>query len=174
MDKFNSSSATSGSQAVESSSNTAQIPNSSATPQPENHIPSSGDRSRAKHHLSMSMDASEMLTSGPEESSSIDAKKSMSAAKLAELALLQNIAPYDHQKNHFIKSRSFSYEEIRVVTVYDLDLKEVKEEEHLELFEEIEGLLKNGRSMDIGSGTPSGSDGGQNPDLVEYLSDLTS
>ncbi|KAI3750225.1 hypothetical protein L2E82_20858 [Cichorium intybus] len=115
MDKFNSSSATSSSQAVESSSNAAQIPNSSATPPPENHIPSSGDRSGAKHHLSMSMDASEMLTSGPEESSSIDAKKSMSVAKLAELALLQNIAPYDHH-----------YEEIRVVTVYDLDLKEVR------------------------------------------------
>ncbi|KAI3511401.1 hypothetical protein L1887_18554 [Cichorium endivia] len=82
MDKFNSSSATSGSQAVESSSNAAQIPNSSATPPPENHIP------RAKRHLSMSMDGSEMLTSGPEDTSSIDAKKSMSAAKLAELALV--------------------------------------------------------------------------------------
>ncbi|KAL7616228.1 hypothetical protein Lser_V15G02929 [Lactuca serriola] len=82
-DKFNSSSATSGSH-LPDSSNAAQISNSSTAPPPENHVSSSDDSCRFKHTHSFSMDG---LSSGPEETSSIDAKKTMSAAKLAELAL---------------------------------------------------------------------------------------
>ncbi|KVH87863.1 probable transcription factor PosF21 [Cynara cardunculus var. scolymus] len=89
MDKLNSSS---GFQEGDSSSSAVQ-PSEAATPQPENLVPSSSERPRVRHQHSQSMDGSstikpEMLTSGPEETSSADAKKSMSAAKLAELALV--------------------------------------------------------------------------------------
>ncbi|KAL4590392.1 hypothetical protein LXL04_003321 [Taraxacum kok-saghyz] len=82
MDKLNSSSATSSFQVGDSSSSGIQASEQPATLQP-----------RVRHQHSQSMDGSttikpEMLTSGPEETSSIDAKKSMSAAKLAELALV--------------------------------------------------------------------------------------
>lgn len=84
MDKLNSSSATSSFQVGDSSSSGIQA-SEPATLQPE--------KPRVRHQHSQSMDGSttikpEMLTSGPEETSSVDAKKSMSAAKLAELALV--------------------------------------------------------------------------------------
>ena len=71
----------------------SQFSKSYATPPPENHVCSSGDRSRVKHHYSVSMDGcstikTEMLSSCQEDSSSIDGKQSMSAAKLAELAVV--------------------------------------------------------------------------------------
>ncbi|KAJ9537263.1 hypothetical protein OSB04_029996 [Centaurea solstitialis] len=93
MDKLNSSSATSAFQVGGDSSSSAVQTSEAATPQLENLGPSSGERPRVRHQHSQSMDGSstikpEMLTSGPEETSSVDAKKSMSAAKLAELALV--------------------------------------------------------------------------------------
>ncbi|XP_024983292.1 probable transcription factor PosF21 isoform X1 [Cynara cardunculus var. scolymus] len=92
MDKLNNSSATSGSQVGESSFSAVQNSQTAATPPasppPENHVTSI----RVKHQHSMSMDGSaikpEMLNSGSEEISSTDAKKSISDAKLAELALV--------------------------------------------------------------------------------------
>ncbi|KAK9062653.1 hypothetical protein SSX86_019842 [Deinandra increscens subsp. villosa] len=90
MDKFNSSSATS-TLAGESSSTAVQV-SAGLTPGPENFVPGPSERPRVRHQHSQSMDGSttikpEMLTSGYEETSS-DAKKAMSAAKLAELALV--------------------------------------------------------------------------------------
>ncbi|KAL8246254.1 hypothetical protein R6Q59_007470 [Mikania micrantha] len=90
MDKFNSSSATS-TLVGESSSTTVQV-SAALTPGPEAIAPSPSERPRVRHQHSQSMDGSttikpEMLTSGYEETSS-DAKKAMSAAKLAELALV--------------------------------------------------------------------------------------
>ncbi|XP_024983296.1 probable transcription factor PosF21 isoform X4 [Cynara cardunculus var. scolymus] len=71
--------------AVQNSQTAATPP---ASPPPENHVTSI----RVKHQHSMSMDGSaikpEMLNSGSEEISSTDAKKSISDAKLAELALV--------------------------------------------------------------------------------------
>lgn len=92
MDKFNSSSATSSFQVGESSS-AAPRTSAAAAPPPENMAPSSSERPRVRHQHSQSMDGStsikpEMLMSGPEDTSTADAKKSMSAAKLAELALV--------------------------------------------------------------------------------------
>lgn len=86
MDKFNSSSATSTFQAGEPSA--VQV-SAGLTPGPENFGPSSSERPRVRHQHSQSMDGSttikpEML----EESSGPDAKKAMSAAKIAELALV--------------------------------------------------------------------------------------
>lgn len=81
MDKLNASSGTS----------EFQISGQTSTPpQAENLVDGSGERSRVRHQHSQSMDGSstikpEMLTS---ETSSADAKKSMSAAELAELALV--------------------------------------------------------------------------------------
>ncbi|KAK9058370.1 hypothetical protein SSX86_023211 [Deinandra increscens subsp. villosa] len=58
-----------------------------APPPPENHgHHGSGDRPKVKHQHSLSMDCS--TTFNPEDTSLADAKKSMSAAKLAELALV--------------------------------------------------------------------------------------
>lgn len=89
MDKFNSSSATSSMQMGEPSSAAAPTTNSSA----EYVVPISSERPRVRHQHSQSMDGSttikpEMLMSGTDDSSAADAKKSMSAAKLAELALV--------------------------------------------------------------------------------------
>nr|XP_043634344.1 probable transcription factor PosF21 [Erigeron canadensis]XP_043634345.1 probable transcription factor PosF21 [Erigeron canadensis] len=83
MDKFNTSSATSAFQAGEPSG--VQVSAADLMPGPE----SSNDRPRVRHQHSQSMDGSttikpEML----EESPAADAKKAMSAAKIAELALV--------------------------------------------------------------------------------------
>ncbi|CAI9099991.1 OLC1v1036900C1 [Oldenlandia corymbosa var. corymbosa] len=97
MDKFNSSSATSAFQVGESSSSGAL--DSSSIPASSSVVPSSdivsgmSDKPRVRHHHSQSMDGSttikpEMLASGAEEASQADSKKAMSAAKLAELALI--------------------------------------------------------------------------------------
>lgn len=96
MDKFNSSTATSGFQMGE--------PSAAAVPAPpvatgvgnsmvENLGAGSAERPRIRHQHSQSMDGStsikpEMLMAGSEESPSADSKKAMSAAKLAELALI--------------------------------------------------------------------------------------
>ncbi|KAK1411451.1 hypothetical protein QVD17_38000 [Tagetes erecta] len=87
MDKFNSSSATS-MLAGESSSTAGQV----SAPGLQVLGPGPSERPRVRHQHSQSMDGSttikpEMLTSGCEDTSS-DAKKAMSAAKLAELALV--------------------------------------------------------------------------------------
>ncbi|KAK1391115.1 putative transcription factor PosF21 [Heracleum sosnowskyi] len=97
MDKFNTS-ATSSLQVGEQSSASGQPSNNapasgSAAPSTENVVFASTDRPRIRHQHSQSMDGSttikqEMLMSGTEDISSIEAKKSMSAAKLAELALV--------------------------------------------------------------------------------------
>lgn len=93
MDKFNSSSATSSFQMGEP--NSAAVQSTVAVdPSVENVGPTtSNERPRIRHHHSQSMDGSstiqqDMLMSGSEETSSADAKKSLSAAKLAELALV--------------------------------------------------------------------------------------
>ncbi|XP_019165785.1 PREDICTED: probable transcription factor PosF21 [Ipomoea nil] len=96
MDKINASSATSAFQAGESSSSgaMAQTPASgSLMPTFENVSPAASERPRVRHQHSQSMDGSttikaEMLTSGSEEQSPAELKKAMSAAKLAELALI--------------------------------------------------------------------------------------
>ncbi|KAF7805337.1 putative transcription factor PosF21 [Senna tora] len=87
MDKFNSSSATSAFQVSEAAASTP------AAPPAENIAGGSNERPRVRHQHSQSMDGSttikpEMLVSGSEEISAADSKKSMSAAKLAELALV--------------------------------------------------------------------------------------
>uniref|UniRef100_A0A161ZL68 BZIP domain-containing protein n=1 Tax=Daucus carota subsp. sativus TaxID=79200 RepID=A0A161ZL68_DAUCS len=97
MDKFNAS-ATSSFQVGEQSSASGQpsilAPASGqAAPSTDNMVFASTDRPRIRHQHSQSMDGSttikqEMLMSGTEDPSSIEAKKSMSAAKLAELALV--------------------------------------------------------------------------------------
>ncbi|KAL1808064.1 hypothetical protein ACET3Z_025054 [Daucus carota] len=97
MDKFNAS-ATSSFQVGEQSSASGQpsIPapaSGPAAPSTDNMVFASTDRPRIRHQHSQSMDGSttikqEMLMSGTEDPSSIEAKKSMSAAKLAELALV--------------------------------------------------------------------------------------
>ncbi|KAL2332225.1 hypothetical protein Fmac_019806 [Flemingia macrophylla] len=95
MDKFNSSSATSTfqmgdpSSAVAASTPTLGAPASSA----ENAVVGNNERPRVRHQHSQSMDGSttikpEMLVSGSEDVSATDSKKAMSAAKLAELALI--------------------------------------------------------------------------------------
>nr|XP_043611793.1 probable transcription factor PosF21 [Erigeron canadensis] len=82
VDKLNSSSAKPGPPcSVE-----MQTTKMAATTMPENYGYGSGDRPRTKHLHSMSMDSS--TTFKPEETSSIADKKSMSATKLAELALV--------------------------------------------------------------------------------------
>ncbi|KAM7465276.1 hypothetical protein LguiB_012838 [Lonicera macranthoides] len=93
MDKFNSSSATSSFQMGEPNSTAAQS-TVAVNPSVENMGPTtSNERPRIRHHHSQSMDGSstiqaDMLMSSSEETSSADAKKSLSAAKLAELALV--------------------------------------------------------------------------------------
>ncbi|KAL3507077.1 hypothetical protein ACH5RR_032459 [Cinchona calisaya] len=99
MDKFNSSSATSAFQVGESSSSAAGALGSSSTAASTSLVPPSeivsgiSDKPRVRHQHSQSMDGSttikpEMLTSGTEEPSQADSKKAMSAAKLAELAII--------------------------------------------------------------------------------------
>lgn len=97
MDKFNSSSATSAFQVGEASPQgpgltlvPAQV--SGGTTSAENAAIGS-ERPRVRHQHSQSMDGSttikpEMLVPGSEDISGLDSKKAMSAAKLAELALI--------------------------------------------------------------------------------------
>ncbi|KAJ7947484.1 putative Transcription factor RF2a [Quillaja saponaria] len=97
MDKFNSSSATSPFPVGDpSSAATASVsaPTSGAiTSSAENVAIGINERPRVRHQHSQSMDGStsiktELLISGSEELSAADSKKAMSAAKLAELALM--------------------------------------------------------------------------------------
>ncbi|XP_012456530.1 probable transcription factor PosF21 [Gossypium raimondii] len=97
MDKFNSSSATSTCQVGESSEAAAPVavPAKSGLSSGENisNGIASSMKPRVRHQHSQSMDGStsikpEMLMSGSEEVSPADSKKSMSAANLAELALI--------------------------------------------------------------------------------------
>ncbi|CAK9148589.1 unnamed protein product [Ilex paraguariensis] len=97
MEKLNSSSATSVLQVGESSSSAvAASPapaSAAATPPAENEAPTHCERPRVRHQHSQSMDGSttikpEMLTLGTEEQSLADSQKSISASKLAELALI--------------------------------------------------------------------------------------
>ncbi|KAK4424992.1 putative transcription factor PosF21 [Sesamum alatum] len=100
MDKFNSTSATSSFQVGESSTSLAADPGSSSAPgsalanqSADNVAQAVSEKPRIRHQHSQSMDGSttikpEMLMSGAEEPSPADSKKAMSAAKLAELALI--------------------------------------------------------------------------------------
>ncbi|XAR54536.1 hypothetical protein NMG60_11029710 [Bertholletia excelsa] len=98
MDKFSSSSATSASQAGELSSADASVSGPvpvSASPNllSENVASAPVEKARVRHQHSQSMDGTttikpEMLISGTEESTAADSKKAISAAKLAELALV--------------------------------------------------------------------------------------
>ncbi|KAL5990862.1 hypothetical protein ACLOJK_011767 [Asimina triloba] len=86
MEKFNSSCATSGIQSAESLA-MATVPPS------DNTILGPSERPRIRHQHSQSMDGStsmkpELLVSGTEGSALAEQKKSMSAAKLADLALI--------------------------------------------------------------------------------------
>ncbi|CAH8282480.1 unnamed protein product [Eruca vesicaria subsp. sativa] len=91
MDKINSSATSSvqvGEPSVTDWKNEMHITGSTSNPLNS----SFGERPRVRHRHSHSMDGSlnisEMLMSGNEEDSVVDGKKSMSAAKLAELALI--------------------------------------------------------------------------------------
>ncbi|KAL0897190.1 hypothetical protein Bca101_081151 [Brassica carinata] len=93
MDKFNSSTATSSAQVGEPSGTACKnelMMHTGSTSNPQNS--SFGEKPRVRHQHSHSMDGSlnisEMLVSGNEDDSVVDGKKSMSAAKLAELALI--------------------------------------------------------------------------------------
>ncbi|XP_059298916.1 probable transcription factor PosF21 [Lycium ferocissimum] len=97
MDKFNSSSLSSDFQVGESSSSAAAASGSSQTPaiaSGTNKVaPTVSEKPRVRHQHSQSMDGSttiktEMLMSGVEDPSSAETKKATSAAKLAELALI--------------------------------------------------------------------------------------
>ncbi|XP_019168398.1 PREDICTED: probable transcription factor PosF21 [Ipomoea nil] len=98
MDKLYSSSATSAMQVGGSSSSVATAPGSSQapaleTPIAENSTSPVSEKPRVRHQHSQSMDGSttikpEMLTSGTDEPSAAESKKAISAAKLAELALI--------------------------------------------------------------------------------------
>ncbi|KAL0377136.1 UNVERIFIED_CONTAM: putative transcription factor PosF21 [Sesamum calycinum] len=100
MDKFNSTSATSSFQVGESSTSLAVDPGFSSAPgsalanqSADNVAQAVSEKPRIRHQHSQSMDGSttikpEMLMSGAEEQSQADSKKAMSAAKLAELALI--------------------------------------------------------------------------------------
>ncbi|XP_010258520.1 PREDICTED: probable transcription factor PosF21 isoform X1 [Nelumbo nucifera] len=88
MEKFSASSATSGFQAGERSTAAA-----TATPSAENLVVGANERPRVRHQHSQSMDGStliksELLVSGTEGPSAAETKKAMSAAKLADLALI--------------------------------------------------------------------------------------
>ncbi|KAI7739451.1 hypothetical protein M8C21_003949 [Ambrosia artemisiifolia] len=77
----------SGSQVEEPYSLEMQTSRTATTPQPENHVHSYYDRHKVKHQHSMSMDCSAEFN--PEDRPLLTgAKKSISAAKLAELALV--------------------------------------------------------------------------------------
>ncbi|XP_022137981.1 probable transcription factor PosF21 isoform X1 [Momordica charantia] len=89
MDKFNSSTATSASQMGDSSSAGVEA----AATSTDDIAVGLKERPRVRHQHSQSMDGftnikPEMLVSGSEEVPAADAKKAMSAAKLAELALI--------------------------------------------------------------------------------------
>ncbi|CAK7322644.1 unnamed protein product [Dovyalis caffra] len=93
MDKFNTSSATSAFQVGESSA--PGMPGQALAPLPATVDLGTGpsERPRVRHQHSLSMDGSstikpEMLMSGSEDGSHGDSKKAISAAKLAELALI--------------------------------------------------------------------------------------
>ncbi|KAL0349324.1 UNVERIFIED_CONTAM: putative transcription factor PosF21 [Sesamum angustifolium] len=100
MDKFNSTSATSSFQVGESSTSLAADPGFSSAPgsalanqSADNVAQAVSEKPRIRHQHSQSMDGSttikpELLMSGAEEPSQADSKKAMSAAKLAELALI--------------------------------------------------------------------------------------
>ncbi|KAF4348762.1 hypothetical protein F8388_021956 [Cannabis sativa] len=96
MDKFNSSSATSAFQLGEPSSAGAtpmQTAMSGVATSSAEVATGANERPRVRHQHSQSMDGSttikpEMLVSGSEDISSVDSKKAISAAKLAELALI--------------------------------------------------------------------------------------
>ncbi|KAG4961439.1 probable transcription factor PosF21 [Glycine soja] len=97
MDKFNSSSATSTFQMGEPSNAvgaSASMPGSGAPNySAENAVFGTNERPRVRHQHSQSMDGSttikpELLVSGSEDMSAADSKKAISAAKLAELALI--------------------------------------------------------------------------------------
>ncbi|XP_042013754.1 probable transcription factor PosF21 isoform X2 [Salvia splendens] len=92
MDKFNSTSATSSFEAGESSNAMAAEQGLSSGPLGAANQ-SLSEKPRIRHQHSQSMDGSttiksEMFMSGSEDPASADAKKAMSAAKLAELALV--------------------------------------------------------------------------------------
>uniref|UniRef100_A0A7N0ZXH8 BZIP domain-containing protein n=1 Tax=Kalanchoe fedtschenkoi TaxID=63787 RepID=A0A7N0ZXH8_KALFE len=91
MEKFDSSSATS-SFPIGDPMNTTSAP-ATVTNQSLNVVGTSGEWPRVRHQHSQSMDGSstikpEMLMAGSEETSAADSKKAISAAKLAELALI--------------------------------------------------------------------------------------
>ncbi|CAJ1955538.1 unnamed protein product [Sphenostylis stenocarpa] len=98
MDKFNSSSATSTFQMGEPSGVVGASGSTLATGVPTSSaeniaVGGTHERPRVRHQHSQSMDGSttikpEMLVSGSEDMSAADSKKAMSAAKLAELALI--------------------------------------------------------------------------------------
>ncbi|KAL2485379.1 Basic-leucine zipper (bZIP) transcription factor family protein [Abeliophyllum distichum] len=98
MDKFNSTSATSSFQMDESSAalDLSSIPASASAPvnpSADSVAASLSEKPRVRHQHSQSMDGSttinpEMFLSGSEEPSSAESKKAMSAAKLADLALI--------------------------------------------------------------------------------------
>lgn len=96
MDKFNSTSATSSFQVGESSNAMATEQGLSSAPLGAGNLTTNNalsEKPRIRHQHSQSMDGSttikpEMLMDGSEDPSSADAKKAMSAAKLAELALI--------------------------------------------------------------------------------------
>nr|XP_029122415.1 probable transcription factor PosF21 isoform X2 [Elaeis guineensis] len=94
MDKFTSSSAISGLDLLGSETSvTAAAPAPTFPPQTENSAAASNERPRVRHQHSQSMDGStsikpEMLASGSEGPSLAETKKAMSAAKLADLALV--------------------------------------------------------------------------------------
>ncbi|KAI3459781.1 hypothetical protein Pfo_016444 [Paulownia fortunei] len=100
MDKFNSTSVTSAFQVGESSTSAAAEPGSSSAPALLSAKPSAdnvalalSEKPRIRHHHSQSMDGSttikpEMLMPGSEDTASAESKKAISAAKLAELALI--------------------------------------------------------------------------------------
>ncbi|KAL9377521.1 hypothetical protein Peur_028856 [Populus x canadensis] len=93
MDKFSSSSATSAFQVGESSAPPVSAQPLAPLPATMDLGAGPSERPKVRHQHSLSMDGSttikpEMLMSGSEEASHADSKKSISAAKLAELALL--------------------------------------------------------------------------------------
>ncbi|OIW05710.1 hypothetical protein TanjilG_23496 [Lupinus angustifolius] len=93
MDKFISSSATSPFQIGEPSTAAAAPTSGTPASSADDIVVGTNQRPRVRHQHSQSMDGSttiktEMLVSGSEDISGADAKKSLSAAKLAELALV--------------------------------------------------------------------------------------
>lgn len=110
MDKFNSSSATSAFQLGEPSSAAATLTpvqtvvSGAATSSADVVATGANERPRVRHQHSQSMDGSttikpEMLVSGSEDISAVDSKKAMSAAKLAELALID---PKRAKRYHYL------------------------------------------------------------------------